>query len=533
MRRLLVLAFAGALLFAAGCGGAVAGAGATGSITAGPAEFAIPLVPDTTGTALVLGFKNLLATPAPVSVTARLPGGAPYALGTITFLVPALGETRFPLGTFTGPGAAAGGWVHVDTRDVATPAPVTGEPTPVATTGFVVVYVKRFLAGVEDDAAAGEAFRVDTSLAAITEHTFAYQVVNHSVVPMAAGSVPTAADWTVAELDAFGAVVSTATFLIPANASTSFTPVVATGKAVAFPTPPPGQSAPAGTLFKGAVAGIEADPQVQIEARLLEVADTTLGIRAVGFPVRFGNDGAGGDVYDFSLVLSNRGTARATATIEAILGADGQGIWTQPIAIGLDSGATKVLRTTTIDSRGLDLGETSPFQPLFGPVGAATSVQVFWMWLNVPSTVDVSLREYDSVFKEWYQILPGRKQTTDVTYAGVDVVPTLPSGTRNWITLMNPRTTPMTVQVRAYTPGGVEYILSPLTVPPLSRRDYSPDGTVITEVPSDPMAPPVPFVSFRLSASGGMFFGGRKERRDIAGFLKSQTSQVIRDNFFE
>jgi hypothetical protein len=513
------------------CGGPGT-ADATSTITIGPLTFSLPLLPSVTGETLLFGFKNLKPFTATVFVTAFTPAGVAYGPGTVPVVIPALGEFRSPQALFTGGATPTGGWVLVETRDVTVLHPVTGEPTPTATSGFVVPYAKRFTTAREDDAIAGEAFRDTTSLVALVEEAFAYQVVNHSVLPMAGGSVPVAADFVVTEYDEFGAIVTSASFLIPANGAITFAPVIGVGQVSVVPTAPPGQTAPVGTVFQAAAASIEADPQVQIEARLLEATDTTLGIRSVGFDLRFGID-TPGNVYDFALNVTNRGTTRATIVIEEIRDAAGGPILTLPRAVGLDPKATKFLRTTTIDSRGLELGEVSPFADLFGPVGVTTGVTRFWIRLGIPTEVDVSARELDTIFKVWRRILPGRKQTNDMAVTGIETVTTLPSGIRNYMTFTNPQVSSVRIQVRATTPGGTEYLLDPIDVASGTLFEWSPDGLLFTEDPSDPLAPPVPFVAYRFTPSGGLFFGARKERRDNIDLIVTVTPHPLRDLFFE
>mgnify|MGYP001557108496 FL=1 len=107
---------------------------------------------------------------------------------------------------------------------------------------------------------------------------------------------------------------------------------------------------------------------------------------------------------------------------------------------------------------------------------------------------------------------------------------TTATGARNWISLMNPRQNALTVNIRGITPGGTEYILDPVTVPAFSRIDWSADGLIFTEDPTDPEQDQVPFMTFLFTGQGGMYFNARRTWRELIGMeLRAIAPQVVRD----
>ena len=95
---------------------------------------------------------------------------------------------------------------------------------------------------------------------------------------------------------------------------------------------------------------------------------------------------------------------------------------------------------------------------------------------------------------------------------------------------MNPYATAQTVNVRGYTPGGTEYIdIAPLVLPAFSRIWWSADGLRFTEDPSSTTEPPVPYMSFLFSATGGVYFDARRWRVDNLGQIRFQVPFYVRN----
>ena len=527
MSRFRLAAVLCALIAVSACGGSGGEDAATTTIAAGPLTIALPFLPEAAGENLTVGLRNLTTMDATVTVTAFLPAGGTYPPGATTLTIPAGGGIRTPLAFFTGSIVIGGGWLHVDTRDVTT-LDAEGEPTATATSGFVAAYMQRSRVGREEDGALGAAFRDAFTFVSVIPTTLAVQVINTSYDPMAAGSVPTAVSVDITEYDAFGVPTLPTSVVVPANGSILVAPLTSTGRIEVVPTPPPGQPAPATTMFRIATAALEADPQVFIEARLADIPRPA-GQRFVGFDLEFGVDFVGNE-YDFEVVATNAsdGGVDETVVLEGIFRSNGSPILASPRLIGLDDKRTKLLRTTTRDSQGLDNTEQSPFDDIFGDVALATSLETFTVVFSVPAGVDISARAFNA-FKAFYRTLPGRKLTTDVVVCGVEVPTRVGTGVTNLVSLMNPRNVPLQVNIRGATPGGTIYFLDPVIVNPFSRFDWSPDGLIFTEDPSDINEPPVPFMSFRFTGQGGMFFNARRDRRDVQDLIISIVPHPVRD----
>ena len=107
--------------------------------------------------------------------------GVAYAGGTSPVVIPPNGEMRTPISLFLG-ALPAGGWVCVDTRDTTTLDPVTGEPTPVSTSGFVIPYLQRTntggILGLEEVVLQGITGRSDSVVLPITTQADAVQLIN-------------------------------------------------------------------------------------------------------------------------------------------------------------------------------------------------------------------------------------------------------------------------------------------------------------------------------------------------------------------
>ena len=522
MFRFLGLALACVLLLVPACGSGSSD-DAIGSAVRGPSNYALPFVPNAAGESLTIGFRNLTTTAGTVYVTAYLPSGAAYGPGTVDVDVPALGGVQIPLAFFTGPAVTLGGWLEIETRDLTTLDPTTGAPAATPTSGFITSYTERFESALDSDGALGVAFRDDFHYVSFNPFTIAYQIINGSFTPGAGGETAEAITVNVVQYDAFGVPSAPIPTVIPASGSVLFVPTVSSGRIEVTPA----VATPPGVEVRIAAAGLEADPQVFVEARLLEVDRTTFQ-RFVGFDVEFGTDPAG-NVYDFFVQATNATTRNATITLEGVYRANGTAILDTPRTIAVDAKRTKLLATTNLDSQGLDTGEDSPFSDIFGPVETALDLDVVTVVFSVSADVSISARGWNR-FKSFYRVLPGRKLTTQVAALGINAPVTTATGARNWISLMNPRQNEVQINIRGFTPGGTEYILESVTVPAFSRVEWSADGLLFTEDPTDPTQDQVPFMCFLMTGQGGVFFNARRTWRDLIDLeVRAIAPQVVRD----
>lgn len=530
MRCLSVLVVLLALAFVPACGGSAdAPGGVPGTFSRGPVAFAMPFLPTVEGETLVLGLTNLAALPAPVTVTAFAPSGMAYPGGATTVVLDPRGSARFPLSSFTGIGTTLGGWLEVETRDLGTLDPVTGIPEALPTSGLVVPVMTRSQAAIENDASGGIAFRATRAEVTVNEYTTSVQLINASWLPMAGGALGEDATFDVIVYDAFGDVESFTPATVPAYGSVRIDlGTTDVGQVQVVPTTGAGQVAPAGTAYRFAIASLEDDPVVHFESRYLQPTDFAPGQFDVGFDLAWGVD-ADFNIHDFGVYLSNPTASPITVQLTSLTTADGANLIPSPRLIALDAHATKYMAASTIESRGLDTGEVSVFQDVFGLVDFATSLTRFTARFSIPDEANVSARDFDSRFKSYYRVLPGYRQTTDVVIPVMDYQIVATGGIRNYAVFSNPFPSIVTVNIRGYTPGGTEYILAPVTVGPQAMLFWSPDGLLFREDPTDVTAPPVPFMSFQFSASGGIFFDGVRERVDAAGLILYRRSFVVRN----
>ena len=525
--RLLILIAAMALLVLPSCGGGddASGTNLPGNTQRGAAVLGFPFLPEVLGQSVTVGIKNLTARAAKIFVTAYLPNGTNYGPGTITVFLDPSGEQRFPLSDFTG-GDAFGGWLKIDTRNLDVIDPGTGLPTISDTTGWIAATLFRATGATETDGAGAIAPRKTFATVSLTEQTTGVQLINWSDDTTGGGGAADV-DFEVLVFDAYGDLQRTFMETVPGNGSLRVdTSYVQTGLVLATP-----QGLGGGEDVRFGIAAIEQEVRVLVEDRYLEVSDPEPQQYNVAFDVEFGED-PDFNIHDFSVLISNPTNAGAVVLLSGVYDQAGNSYLPQARAISLSPVSTKLEATTTFDSRGLafDAGEVSVFNDIFGNVDFATGFGEYTLVFSVPRSVNISARDFDSRFDSYARIIPGYRQTTDVLVPSFSIETSSLGGTRNWIVIMNPYATAQTVNVRGYTPGGTEYIdIDPIVLPPYSRIWWSADGLRFTEDPSSTTQPPVPFMSFLFSASGGVFFDARRWRVDNLGQIRFQIPYYVRN----
>jgi hypothetical protein len=519
LRRILLPAFLLCTLVVAplGCGSG-GGSDETRGARRGSYVFALPFLPAASGETVVIGFKNATTTAAPVYVTPRMPDGTAYAAGTSALMVAGQGELRVSLAGLLGE-AVVGGWIHVDTRDIGTLDGTTGEPRVIGTSGFVYPYIERdiFGAGIEEDSLAGLAPRSDEVRVTVTPYTSSVQLINYSVLEMAAGSVPLARTFEVDVVGSNGTTISSSVVPVAANSSL-FVPFTPPFGAVGFVRVRPMIAAAAGELLRFSIAARESTLQVNAEWRFHETSDAHLpSILDVGFDVEFGAD-AGGSVHDFGTLLCNGSASTQSVALQAVYRRSGSVLLGTPRVFSLRPGRTVFLGTTDSLSFGLEGAETSWFSDIFGDVFSFGSFEAVTLLVQAPRDVDVSARHMDAGFGTFYRILPSIPRTNRACVFDLPIATSTSSGKRSWITITNTTSGELTVPVRAFTPArGTEYILPDIVVPPLARLDWSPDGIQLREEPTATVGPFVPYLRLDLTPNTGALFRGRVEARDAAG----------------
>jgi hypothetical protein len=532
--RLRTLLFLILALSLPACGGG-SSSSSTSQSRIGPLVFALPFASVAGGEQYVVGLKNNASLSATAYVTVYLPTGVPYAAGTTPIALAPHAEVRTSLALLTG-AAFAGGWVQVDTRDVTTLDPVTGEPTPVATSGYITPYVQRansggFL-GVDESSMQGVTARSDVVDLPIITRTDAVQLINYSYTPMAAGAMPTAVSFDVLSLDAFGAALGPPTvFVVPGNGSVAVpisVPFDSVGSVRITPTAP----APAGVEVRFLASALEIGRHDYTPARYFEASTSFWpGQLDMAFDVEFGPD-FGGNVHDFGVVMNNPTAAPKTVALRQVFVGGGQPMLGTPRTYVIRPGGTVFMRTTTADSRGLDTGagETSFFADIFGDAFLAAEFEQVSLWMQCPSDVNLSARHFDRAFASFYRVLDTILLTNTACVSDIPIQQSLLTGLRNEVRITNPTSRELTVPIRGFTPGGTEYIVDPIIVPPNGLVSWTPDGTIYREDPSNPVGNPVPFMQFLFTPSGGAFFRGRSTFRDPSDLILYIRPAITRAN---
>jgi hypothetical protein len=500
----------------------------TGGFLASSPTFALPYLPTLSGESAFLVLANYTEEDADVTVQAFAPNGgfaplgAPYA-PPVTVMVPGKGTSRLPVASFTGLGSGPG-YLHVDTRDVATLDPVTGEPVPVATTGFVIPSLEREISGVvlRGDAMQGLVPRPDAVHAALHSLTTGAQVINRSITPMAGGSMPAPLLVTIAHYAADGTMASSSDVLLPPLGTFEFAPLVALGHVHVMPKAP----VPAGVEPGLALATREEGGVVHAAPRFQDTEDLLDAVHDVGFFADWGADNAG-NVYDFSVVLSNPTSSALTATLRAVQREGTVAILTAPRVINMAPHRTLVLGTTNLVSEGLVVGEMTPLGDLFGDALAATRYERALLWISVPRDLEVSARTFDPAFGSFYTVERGARRTTNAFASSQPVEPVLGTGRFNDLLLANPGSQAMTIPVRVHTPGGTEYLLDSVQLGPFQRMTWSLDGRAFREDPNSLVEPPVERVKVKFSPTSGLFVGARTRRVNASDLLLLVTPRIV------
>ena len=510
-------------LLCPGCGGGSGGGSDFLGVTPGPFVFGVPL-PVLGGTVDTLSLTNKSATDAVVFVKGYKASGAPYASGTTKFTIPARATSHFALPALLGESPFSGGFVYVDSR-AADVLDASGFPTPVPTSGYVYPTMERRIGGVNPtaDAFDGFAWRSTDVTASLTPHATAVHLYNASVDPMAGGAVHKAVTFELKEYDVAGATTVDTMVVVPAGGTYTHTPTTGYGHVSARPVS-------GAAIYRIGMRSCERDFYTSIEQRFKRDRDDQMPeLREIGFEVDFGADFAG-NTYDFGLLLNNPTADDKTVVLTGIYrGNGGMPMLTTPRFFTVDAHKTVFMATQTATSFGLDLGEVSFFDDLFGNVFTATDFEQVTLAMQIPREINASVRRIDPSFDSFYVIQQGILRTAVAAAPYFVWEPFVGTGNFNEVVMTNISTNDVTVPIRLNTPGGTEYILDSVVVPARSRFVWSPDGLQRREDPTDTVGPFVTHGCFRFSPSTGLFFRGRRREFNNVDSIILIRPQVIRD----
>ncbi|MGE0193153.1 MAG: hypothetical protein AB7T63_14050 [Planctomycetota bacterium] len=500
----------------------------TGGFRASSPTFVLPFTPSLSGESAWLVLANYTDRDADVFATAYKPNagvapmGEPFAPGT-TFTVPARGSLRTPLGLLMGPSSGPG-FLHVDTRDVTTLDPVTGEPTPVDTTGFVIPSIERELIGVFQRGDACQGLIPQEAGVSVGVHglTSEVQIINTSYSPMVGGVVHEPLHVTVRQLEADGSELLSTVEVLPPLGSLQFAPAITLGQVIVTPLAP----VPAGVMPRLSIAAREEGGVVHVAPRFQDTDEVLDEVHDIGWFADWGMD-VYGNVHDFSFLLSNPTDDTLTATLRAVQREGSTAILSTPRVLAIAPHRTVLLGTTNVASDGLELGESTPFGDLFGDALAAQGTESVALWLAVPRYLEVSARTFDPAFGSYYTVERGGRRTTNAFASSQPVEPVLGTGRFHDLLLANPTNQDITVPLRVHTPGGTEYILSNIVLPPFQRTTFTLDGSIFREDPNSLVEPPLTRVKVKFSPLSGAFIAARTRRTDANGLLVLVTPRIV------
>jgi hypothetical protein len=492
--------------------GACGSSGSSGSsdFFLGPLFFGLPVFDD--GSVKTLVLRNIADEDAPVRIT-TLPGAA-----TNDVVVPALGELRIPVGAFFF-GPVEEGWLIVDTRD-----PLTA--VALATSGLVEPYFVTQRSGPDTETIYGAVLHSQKALMPIFPRTDRVLLANWG----GAAAVYTVRAFGATDESTNPQIGADVPVAVGANDFQDISFVIAAiasqGEVGHIRVIPPGPG------FRFTLASHqdqdlvhEVDDGLRGDLRLLNEGGTS----NAEMMFEYGRDAQTGGFSDFHILISNP-TEEATAfTLRSIHDEFGNAIKTTPRTFTLPPNQSRLLGTTLGESRGLQVGEINPLIEHFGDVFLATSMVRFRMAISAGNNMRVSGVQYDPVSLQFQSAVRPTALRRTVSVLMHDLQSSTASTTENWAWFSNPTTSPITVQVRAYTvTEGTAYLLDPIEIPPLSIYRFRGDGLHLKESPNSTVQPDVTHLRFLFSSNAAYGVRGVRLTRDAQGIYAAMSPHIIR-----
>lgn len=434
----------GVVLFG-GCGG---GGGGGNGIDAGPVFFAVPLS-SSTGRTIDVVLHNLDTRSTTVDLTAYKPNGVSYGAGSTVTLD---GNDVAVVDVLTVLGAPiAGGVLYARTLsrnvEVTFEASDPAKDAADASRGFPFAFDLAapppgpFRTGVNATTLTTQIELVNASNAAqpITVTAYEESLVDPSAPPVAH-------------------VVALAPFA-PAESRT-FTPASLSGIA--------------GFVGSFLVEGALPVAAMAEEDLAFDVPAVATHDRTMVAAVAFGRDPQTSQptFLDFAIVVRNDADVARAISLNRISNEAGSALYGSARSIALAAHEARVVTTTD-----------APLLDLFGDVLSAGSLSRVSFELSVPAGVDVGFRQFEP------QLLVAntnlRPTPTGHVALVTDVWPeaSTASTVRNWLAVVNPTASTITVVVEAAIPEPAGFdatfdSIATLTIPAHARLTISPDGTV-------------------------------------------------------
>ena len=493
MRRHGIARVASLFVFAfamTACGNGGGGSG----LVAGPADWGIPFLPDSTSFSMRVHLRNLDNGGATVTMQGYMPSGLAYP-GPVTVTLDGDDERAFSISTALSGATPAGGWLHVTT------------PSRRVEVGF----------NVEEPSFPAE------------ESARAWPLGDLLLPPPSTFA---------------GLTLSNATDFINVSNATA-TPVVLTVTAYREPasdpllppivsTPPPISLAPFETKtfsasgitgvagFIGNVTFTGATPFFAAEQEALAFDGQPLAVPTTRLwytSLLFGTETSGPDSFeDFVILARNDSDSSRTVSVNQIRTSDGGVILASPRSIILAPHESRIVTT-----------QQPPFDDLFGDATGAPFLHV-WMEYSAPPEVAVSFRQFNPLTNT--DTMTVHAHPVGHVFHTLDVFPspTLLSGTRTITTVINPFGSEISVDVFAVIPqpdgfdSGFD-LLTTLTIPARSSIDFSPDGAVYL----DRDGGATPLIGLRFNSNSPFSVAGERVTLSAFDIVLTRSPLLVRD----
>jgi hypothetical protein len=479
------------LVATSACG---SGGGGGSGLEAGPADWGIPFLPDTSSLQMRVHVRNLSGSGATATFQGYMPNGTPYP-GPFTVTLDGDDEHSFSASTALLGATPAGGWIHVTTpsRRVEVAFNVN-EPS------FPAEESARAWPLGDLTAPPPSTFTTIT----VNPRTDFIQISNATVNPL----VVTVNAYREPASDPLLPPVQTTPppiSLLPFETKT-FSPSGLTGISgfignVTFDGPTPFLTAAREEL------AFDGQPLAVLRSRLWY---TSLDFGTVtASPASF---------EDFALQVTNQADVARTVTIDQIRTEDSGIILVAPRTILLAAHESRIMTS-----------QDPPFLDLFGDPTASAFQQV-WMELSVPDDVAFSFRQFDPLGA--FDPMTVKAHPVGHVFHTLDVFPepTTAGPFRTITTVINPFASAITVDVTALIPqpdgfdAGIEPLVT-LTVPARSSVDFSPDGAIYLD--RDGVA--APLIGLRFVGNVPFSVAGRRVQVNAFDQILTRSPLIVRD----